>query len=1617
MAVRRADQAETKTASGVSGSSSAQSRTKKAFVRFDDYLDLNEENMRRSCKRLMNHLYSETSGPSQVAGSAAPTAISGQAPNKCPPAAAGAPNNTSNKSAVTGGANRAKCISFADNKKSLAQPSHSPATTTTTTAPANTNGKSYLRSQYERRQQRQLELMSKMQLEPEGTDIADGANARQSQPKQQLQVQKHEVTQQHKKQEEQQRRRQMQQQDLVAKSHELSKRRFFEKLERRESIKNLNSGAQLNEQQQPISSAAQVAALTAAADAQSDAVALQGPQIGRLANIQIGAGQKSLDDNELMLKAYQSLVSKSKSANETNASDKNDELVGDDGIGKRSHPNMETLGQSDGAVDCGTKELAVELIGFYTPSPRSSADCRAATATTTTEQLIEFSVKEQQEQQVDEKFSSKLVAQQLVEQQLSTAALAFIPASEDESAFEISVPSDGSGILSNSSSLNQPDGFISSGLLLVKKVEVANESQSLIDLPPLTQASAPANAVEFDDRPPTLSGRQKSALSTQQVANKTKAPLDDLTDNKVKQIDGQRPTTIAGTMASVVGTNRDGCECISEATFSEPESNLPGIDDDNRQKRAAASVSLTISGGNNHNSSNDDNNGMVNTISSVDGATSNEQDGSNDCCGGSVERFQIDLASEQTATIEVGGESNRVRDHEAPEALRLVEQPGGAASTTAAAAFSRIPTLVGSSFSAYPVQTESAAQEQHLAASLQTITKHRIRDVPPEANCGINRKEAIVSEMATSAEASNYDDAAIEKVDAEQQVNEVDKEHGSFEGLAHTNEDVYANSTSYDGKNNGNHVVKGVRNILESDETDGIELMKGKLIESEYTAGHHANLVIQKQLRRNHSTEEDGGSSCSSSGFGASISDGANSIGDTVISMSDNKQHNAENEYRRPTSLAVMSLRGDREEQDHDSNPIYDSICQPKSRICNQALPGSGKLAAYQQLVGPDQAYPKGRSLLVENHNYAFVLNSCHSSQPDSSIVPERDGLATEGYANLPLRNKALAVEYAFARCPTSDNINRNDNEKLPNNLHFDADSSGCSYSTTSANSGGFSMLPPARVECPLPTNNLESLDSFASGSSPKKSSLLRKFGSLVSRAFTGGVGAGTGVQSATSASKINEHDDELEQPQVTCNNANGIGPRTALVIERDHKGELAGASCQAQVGEADLVILQTKHVNQRKQQPMLSSAKQQGEQNSALCHRHDDRLSRGKKHSRKMRRSNSASDVDSESSVSCSSRSSLDIRQRRNGHPKKADSVFEELESLVSPSKNSTYYRAADEDPLDSNKTRCRAQSSSHRRHHKQQLTSTCHHIDIDCISLTKALVVGAKEANAENQNTWGTNANKSVGGPRSLLRLFNPISSQKAAESTPNLAASIQTCRPSSRCDLAGDKDSLNQPTSGFWGFSSLIGPSHATQADTIKTKHRGRKQHQKGSRTDAQQSLDYGDHESLVYSNLQSLNAGYKVQLPSRGKEEQQQHLLDKYQSLSLYQNLLQTYAKRRHHGVHHGHHCHHHHHHNHRRAHHTISTSRHTHRSSTRCAQSCGQSCRVSSSASSEGPVSGHRAVVSGQLIKINKSDGSQVVELQRSPGKSWGFFVARGAINNVKGKAMVWLTSATNWLVF
>lgn len=646
------------------------------------------------------------------------------------------------------------------------------------------------------------------------------------------------------------------------------------------------------------------------------------------------------------------------------------------------------------------------------------------------------------------------------------------------------------------------------------------------------------------------------------------------------------------------------------------------------------------------------------------------------------------------------------------------------------------------------------------------------------------------------------------------------------------------------------------------------------------------------------------------------------------------------------------------------------------------------------------QAYPKqSRSaLLIENHSYATILNqhSCNISQVDAGIVLEPDACLTEGYANLP-GNKtsptpALASQlagYATVKSvPKDEHGNGKTNLKF-NNASSDASLSGQSYSTStesanSTQSAGFSALPPARTDC-SPSNNFESLVSLTEPRQ-RKSLLLKRFGHLVSKAFT------PNNAQANQTSKINEpltvaegdcdaKNDEKSGDFSARNSENSNDKNSLSVAAGMPKSVLLIDSSQQVVGneqvkEADLVILPTKRVNQRLQPTTPSSPLQspQEQKNSSFRRHHDGRLSRGKQHSRKAKQTDFSSLTSSSTDFSSSSLSTP-CAKRHSERLKKADSLSEDLESLMSLSEHSTHHRKA-HSKLRQNKTRSSRVEPT--------IGNTVKRVEIDCPSPESRVL---KEQSAKTSERCAKQTTKS-GNSRSLLRLLNPVAlAQRSTESTPNSASTLHTRRNSSKdCyDSASNckDDDVQQPISGFWGFSSLISNSHATEEHSKATKKGRAKKHT------ADVVRDSNEQNSLMYSNLEPFAAGYSLHLSSALSQEED---LNKYQSLNLYQNLLLNYARHRH-RRHHHHHRHHYH-----RNHH--STSRHTQHSG-RCVQSCAHNSSSVSFASSE--TSSGKPAVWGQLIKISKSDGSQVIELQRSPGKSWGFFVARGAINDVKGK--------------
>lgn len=1563
---------------------------KKAHVRFDDYLDLNEENMRRSCKRLMNHLYSDSttnneniSSRNKETQNVAPAkshcrsqSQQQKLTNKCP-------NNIQTGASI-------ESVQNSNLNRTLLQQQAAKTLTS--------RGKSYLRSQYERRQLRQFELMQQAttttnkQIDAKvksGGQATDGAIISDS--------------------EEENRRRQ--QQDLMAKSHELSKRRFFEKLERRESLKNLNPNLNINsitpiikqESENTAEGLRKRSEITKEGEEEEEDEVREGKEVEE-DDQRAGVEQKKPiiesksgcisnniaenADDELMLKAYRSILK---------------------GSTELRTGNNDTLGELDGTRNA--KELTGELLEFY---PQLLESANACELEHKQEQLIEAS-------ESAKEFSS-LVAE--------TSATTQVASDADESAFEIRVT--GTECDFSVDSLDQIDRFINSksNLLVVKPVESVD-----------VEGYRNGQQEETDSCPDSSqwlsfsNGRiEATETSIRMVSNKMKTPLlvVDATENNNNnnRLGLERDSTGGEQISNGSGNEKRTCESselialaqksmpikspIMKSELSTPPASSQALTDGDNQ-HPAAGISSTISSKRNFNE--------TKTISSLDATAREEREEEEtevreeeevkEETTGIVERVSEfprksdnneyftsnnSKGNEQQSSVIKVSESNCAKKHELPETMMLVGQSGGAAEKKVGIEepSSQVYTCAR--------QIESAAQAQQVVNLQREITKLAICDVLPGAD-GIGRKE-IVSENEEKVKdvsgcystqvlnEEQYKEQRAPTVEQNSGTEEqedgcrVEKQEEVLETDGYANPRVKQNATRE--KNSTIDVNEVKMNLFECRNNGELMSKNNQLIKS-YNKNVHTKLE-QKQNSSVQSTtaEEDNGSSCSSSGFGASASssDGSASIKgtDSVVAVGIKRDVS---DFRRPNSLAIKSL-------DSTCNFLYDSLRFPRNSVRIQQSSDEFEFPDYKLLVGPDQGYPtksSNRTLVIENHNYASVENRCELGQSklilDKKISSERDDFV--GYANLP-RKKIPPVEYATVR-PISNNSSKNNLKTSPSEISLSAKSN----STTSGNSGGFSALPPAKVEhnC-SPANNFESLVSLNADSSHRKSSIFKRFGSLVSKAFTGtgaSVNAGTGTTNTSTRAVVQSVNPEIinndqqatqkfdykrEKSANQSTDFNGKS-KLALVIEQDHHKVTSG---EEKVEEADLVILPAKHVNHRKQH----QHQQQQEQNLTIRRHDDDSLSRGKKHSRKMKQTDLSTSIDSASTTSSySSSSSISNhfrRHRDNEHLRKADSLSEDLESLMSRSERSNGYEKQKNLKSASNKIETLVNVKN------RAVKSSLERIEIDCIQPNKA---------DDGVREFKNKRLESRHNQRSISRLLNKTPTAKSTiESNPNLMKSqSRGFRDSThnsahqvyRDESEGEEaDGVQQPISGFWGISSLMSRSHAKTSDNnAQSKSQWRSQ----SRIKDLENLINQNVETSVYSSLQPLAAGYKLHLSAVSSEE---HQIDKCQSLNLYQNLLRNYSKRRHrHRSHHNHHGHHHHH---GRVHH--STSRHAHLS-TRCGKNCPTSTNSGYSNCNDKPV------VWGQLIKINKSDGSQVIELQRSPGRPWGFFVARGAINNTKGK--------------
>lgn len=720
-----------------------------------------------------------------------------------------------------------------------------------------------------------------------------------------------------------------------------------------------------------------------------------------------------------------------------------------------------------------------------------------------------------------------------------------------------------------------------------------------------------------------------------------------------------------------------------------------------------------------------------------------------------------------------------------------------------------------------------------------------------------------------------------------------------------------------------------------------------------------ASLMAANRLSR-ASAEEDGGSSCGSSGFGASVS--VTSDNSLALPRKD-ALHLIELAKRQGNDNNLNNSILQRDDSSCN-NPLYDTVGQllyERSAKINKFLAAKefqrhgqqpDQSSAYKlPLVGPDQAYPR-----------KSTGESLYASLNSADIIMRRDDDSlTVGYANLPLRRKpgerpvelpeyATVKAAALRRPPTGltalTGTSENDNNcnsaasiKSDESLKSTSGSSsagfGSDFQKLSRNNDGSLTNQPS-------DNDSADLRSNAADEQRRGSSLFRRFGSLVSRAFSSTSvatppppppPASTDVDGKSSEPskglgksmmRFYGNNAEILEESARDGATTGIGARRVenfantceTVAEKSQQQQQPQLVKTSPGEQPDLVILAAKHQRFSDERMSRAAARSGNHRRSRKC---CDRKQQQASSQRPIRPA-SCSSSESSSSASFSRSSSLDAdrrlanRQQPARSSKRFDSLSEELESLMSKS------------------------SSSSPRSKASKKAKSSRIISIDCVD----------RANDGRQSALGAaNSVKSSSKNRSAASILRLLTSAKpAADSSPNLLVQASGA-PRKRLEARGAPPAAavaaasEQPISGFWGFASLMSHNHESTWQSAPAPARKQKALDKPPETNIYRPS--GQHLSLNYESLT--------------RQPQREH-------------------------KNHSHRHHHHHHHHHKRRH-------HHHRHSTCNHKLSAKDCKAPSD-------------VWGQLVKINRSSGSQVIELQRLADKSWGFFVARGSINNTRG---------------
>lgn len=1305
---------------------------KESHVRFDEYLELNEESMRRSCRRLMSHLYSNCDLPGQQNWPKEP----------------GDQNRT-----VESSEDEKETEPERNEKRPISS--------------VQSQSKSYLRSQYERRQQRQSNMLGKM--EDGGTNKPNSSGANNC---------RH-------------------QQDLVVKSHELSKRRFFEKLERGEFLRN-NPESNLTFNPRLIS--------------QSPVQHLKASPL---------ASQNGV-------------------------------------ISATIHGDSNQSSQQE-----ASKEYKRNLCEMRRISKPAASETATAKLIALQDSISNLS--QQRSQNVSNESSSAGKRNPIMDSPLQSRLLEFLNGNQswntDESEFEIRVPETLDSSVFSSDSLEQNPArnqLQASGLLVVKQVS-SNDSPNLeADLNGPTRTDIESERAQVTSLEVDLSclvnKTQPSEIIGYQV-NKDSGKSTGIHDAALNTEALNRTNNDSpGSPRLLIGGQDQKANAVSRTTWGIKSTISYHMDNNSPMKvrRIASTASLDEL--------------MCSTTSGLANVDFHEQ------------RFRqrssslANRCTQGTARIGKPGEAPEISDLVGQRRGGDVEMPITARDArevfiaTETQAQSKNKTQLLGSFESPRI---AALVQQVASNSLAAtkITKQQIRDSTREAT-EINRIETVVS--AERMFTSQADAAKCEQVNQLDRAKS-DSSEGQITGLASPSQKSMANeviNVDYDETGPTFHFKvdpdPSKAKIEQVRERITIELLKGDAV------------MAQASALMSH--EDDRASSCSSSGFGAGSSDGC-----TVGSNANDGKCPTTGKYLKVDQLHRAPVSGMRE-----------SLCTSRSTH------DEPDCAEYGQFFGSGPASKsskedKTRVLLIENQSYATVTNFNFASRSASESSAVQRSLENVDYANLNHcdfhRRSSQTVNYASLGSPNQRHM------RLGVGAKNDGSEGEVSISTSESGiSGGFSALPPPRVQLPSPANICDSTNEPLSQFKPtKKCSILRRFGSLVSKAF--------GTQITTENST--EHE-ELEAKYGSTKN-HEKSPRIQACADviihskkAQHKDEDFGSlkdeqeSSRLLARKSGLVVSLDRNVNLRSLQARTRlSTRRRG--------RIDDSSSRDRD-SRNLRRVRCSS---------CSASSSSSLSTVSQSHPRSAHQ-----------SKYAAPIKAQPE------LSGLRSGGPSPQKGSKSQ-PSRGRSIDIDWVS----------------DNTEATKKNSRE-------------SSNKLAKSR------LQSTREIRRLITLSSNTSLRRDD---------FQRDRSTQKGSAP-EIRIYEQNQPKYELDVSSSSD--SDVSWLHYKLDSRVRASRVSSPIALRSGRSRR--DSHHS-----------SNRR---------VRHHHKHSHRNEQPNSSCNRHA-RSTSRCAQTCRSQERRLMVRPNQDRAKGGAC---GQLISINENDGSQVIELKRPAERPWGFFVAKGAINNAKG---------------